>query len=118
PVMQMSLAFHEHRPQWFNQEQRNRQKEQIRTTLLSLDREKFIALLKQANANMERWALNKQLSPMQVEVIEGDWGDVAMQLTITYGETYGILNMANAYIFGGGFLDGCNAQEENMYERT
>lgn len=118
PVMQMRIAFDEHQPKWFNQEQRNRQKEQIRTTLLSLDREKFLALLKQADENLDRWSRKKRSSPMQVEVIEGDWGDVAMQLTITYGETYGILNMANAYIFGGGFLDGCSAQEENMYERT
>jgi len=118
PALQMRIAFDEHRPKWFNQEQRDRQKVQIETTLSSLDREKFIALLKQANANLERWALTKQNSPMQVEVIDGDWGDVALQLTQKYGEICGILNMANAYIFGGGFLDGCNAQEENMYERT
>jgi hypothetical protein len=51
-------------------------------------------------------------------VMKGDWGVVTRALTEAYGETFAVLNMANAYHPGGGYLEGCTAQEENMFRRT
>ena len=51
-------------------------------------------------------------------VVQGDWGVVARALTEEYGETFAVLNMANAYLAGGGYQQGCSAQEENMFRRT
>merc|ERR1711970_47713 len=53
-----------------------------------------------------------------VEVLPGDWGDVTLKLTKRYGRTFAVLNMANAYFFGGGYAHGQVAQEENMFRRT
>jgi hypothetical protein len=54
----------------------------------------------------------------QVRVIAGDWGDVTQALTKTYGVCFAVLNMANAYVPGGGYVEGSPAQEENMFRRT
>jgi hypothetical protein len=43
---------------------------------------------------------------------------VTEALTKQYGQTFTVLNMANAYTAGGGVVNGCIAQEENMYRRT
>lgn len=51
-------------------------------------------------------------------VYAGDWGEVASQLTGTHRATYLVLNMANPHQPGGGYFDGCPAQEENMWYRT
>lgn len=51
-------------------------------------------------------------------VLKGDWGVVTRALTQEYGKTFAVLNMANAYYPGGGYLEGCSAQEENMFRRT
>lgn len=51
-------------------------------------------------------------------VLRGDWGVVTRALAEAYGETFAVLNMANAYYAGGGYREGCPAQEENMFRRT
>lgn len=111
-------TLHEHKPSWFKTEQRDHHRVQEQTTASVVDPAKFKPLLLQANKNLAHWALDKQPSPHEVDVLRGDWGDVALKLTKRYGETYGILNMANAYFFGGDFLRGGSAQEENMFLRT
>ena len=45
-------------------------------------------------------------------------GASSRALTEEYGETFAVLNMANAYYAGGGYREGCTAQEENMFRRT
>ena len=52
------------------------------------------------------------------EVLPGDWGDVTLALTKRHGRTFAVLNMANAYSFGGGYAHGQVAQEENRFRRT
>jgi hypothetical protein len=39
-------------------------------------------------------------------------------MTKMYGQTFAALNMANAYGPGGGYADGCIAQEENIWRRS
>ena len=41
-----------------------------------------------------------------------------MRLTKEQGKTFAVLNMANAYVAGGGYIEGMAAQEENMFRRT
>ena len=73
-----------------------------------------------AMVNLSRWLKERNsVSPeKKVQVIEGDWGDITLKLTKTYGECFAVLNMANAYVPGGGYVEGMSAQEENMYRRT
>ena len=40
------------------------------------------------------------------------------ELTQKYGQTFAVLNMANAYIAGGKYWEGSPAQEENMFRLT
>lgn len=53
-----------------------------------------------------------------MQVIAGDWGEVTCALTKAHGTTFAVLNMANAYVPGGGYVEGSPAQEENMFRRT
>ncbi|MCZ6830031.1 MAG: DUF2263 domain-containing protein [Gammaproteobacteria bacterium] len=39
-------------------------------------------------------------------------------MTRGHGATFAVLNMANAYVPGGGYVEGSMAQEENMFRRT
>jgi hypothetical protein len=55
---------------------------------------------------------------VSVFLCEGDWGEVAQKLTQQFGETFAVLNMANAFVAGGGVVEGMIAQEENMYRRS
>lgn len=85
--------------------------------------------------NLNHWTLNKKrfieisqknmenhktisCSPAKVNVYQGDWGDVLVCLTRKYRTTFVVLNMANAYVAGGGYLEGCPAQEENIFRRS
>jgi len=70
--------------------------------------------------NLSRWQDEGTIavSGKKVQVIQGDWGDVTLALTKKYGTIFAVLNMANAYVPGGGYVEGMSAQEENMYRRT
>ena len=94
----------------------------LRDTLARLSTaEKRQAFHDLASKNLARWASEAPQRPPAscvVEVLPGDWGDVSLTLTKRYGRTFAVLNMANAYFFGGGYAHGQVAQEENMFRRT
>ncbi|HBZ68779.1 MAG TPA: hypothetical protein DEP35_03120 [Deltaproteobacteria bacterium] len=73
-----------------------------------------------AARNLERWRLESRVSEskLRVEVLPDDWGEATSRLTRTYGKCFAVLNMANAYVPGGGYVEGAGAQEENMFRRT
>lgn len=73
-----------------------------------------------AQANLERWraASGASASKLSVEVHPGDWGEVTRSLTLAHGRCFAVLNMANAYVPGGAYVEGAVAQEENMFRRT
>jgi len=73
-----------------------------------------------AAANLRRWQdeTRQDASVGQVRIFAGDWGEVTHNLTKTYGVCFAVLNMANAYVPGGAYVEGAPAQEENMFRRT
>ena len=78
-----------------------------------------------ATENMRRWLAAVALhgssntqGQCHVEAVAGDWGDVTLSLTKRYGVAFAVLNMANAFVPGGGYVDGMAAQEENMFRRS
>jgi poly (ADP-ribose) glycohydrolase (PARG)-like protein len=73
-----------------------------------------------AAANLGRWRAEcaATLPRLLVDVLPGDWGEVTLSLTKTYGACFAVLNMANAYVPGGAYVEGAIAQEENMFRRT
>lgn len=83
----------------------------------STPKEKYHA---QAERNLARWQsqVDKQNSGFRVHVLPGDWGEVTQSLTSEYGACFAVLNMANAYVPGGAYVEGAVAQEENMFRRT
>lgn len=70
--------------------------------------------------NLARWRSESTFrsSQLRVEVIPGDWGAVTQSMTRTYGVCFAALNMANAFVPGGAYVEGAIAQEENMFRRT
>jgi hypothetical protein len=118
PVELIDKAFHDHTPPWFRIEDRERQQVQIETAHTSLNDDEFQSLLSNASKNLERWSQSSELCPQQVEVINGDWGVVTQQVSSKYGQIYGVINMADPNVCGGGSLSGSVAQEENMFART
>jgi hypothetical protein len=74
--------------------------------------------------NLKKWqsetafGIEKMNSNAFVEIHSGDWGDVTAMLTRKFGSCFAVLNMANAYVPGGAYIEGAIAQEENMYRRT
>ena len=73
-----------------------------------------------AARNLDRWRAERSgvHEPLAVEVRAGDWGEVTRALTRAHGECFAVLNMANAYVPGGAYVEGAVAQEENMFRRT
>jgi hypothetical protein len=73
-----------------------------------------------AKRNLDRWRAQSIVSEskLRVEVLPGDWGEVTHLLTRRYGACFAVLNMANAYVPGGAYVEGAVAQEENMFRRT
>ena len=70
-----------------------------------------------AEENLERWHSHSDTHdrPLRIEVLPGDWGAVTLKVTKTYGVRFAVLNMANAYVPGGAYVEGAIAQEENMF---
>ncbi len=73
-----------------------------------------------AATNLARWRVESEVagSPCRLEVLPGDWGEVARSLTRAHGTCFAVLNMANAHVPGGAYVEGAIAQEENMFRRT
>ena len=73
-----------------------------------------------AARNLARWRaqVSNPDSNVQVRVLPGDWGEVTRSLTREHGTCFAVLNMANAYVPGGAYVEGAVAQEENMFRRT
>lgn len=76
-----------------------------------------------ALANLARWRVEAapphyDEARERVGVFPSDWGEVAREVTRRYGQCFAVLNMANAYVPGGAYVEGAMAQEENMYRRT
>lgn len=96
-----------------------RRREVLRETLTALD-ERGSHYHAQAARNLARWQERAQPRPPTgtVEVVPGDWGAVTAELTRRYGVTFAVLNMANAYVPGGAYVEGTAAQEENLFRRT
>lgn len=53
-----------------------------------------------------------------MRVLRGDWGEVALAMTRAHGEIFAVLNMANAHVPGGAYVEGAPAQEENLFRRS
>lgn len=73
-----------------------------------------------AKQNLDRWQATSGAteSRLRIDVIPGDWGEVAYSQTRMYGVCFAVLNMANAYVPGGAYVEGAVAQEENIFRRT
>jgi Microbial-type PARG, catalytic domain len=73
-----------------------------------------------AQENVERWRVQRGVKEanLRVEILPGDWGEVTHSLTRSHGVCFAVLNMANAYVPGGAYVEGAVAQEENMFRRT
>jgi len=73
-----------------------------------------------AKRNLDRWRAKRGVSEskLRVEVLLEDWGEVTRSLTNAYGKCFAVLNMANANVPGGAYVEGAVAQEENMFRRT
>jgi hypothetical protein len=92
----------------------------LRETLAALDtdakRARYHAL---AQHNLARWGAGRTAdAALEIRVVPGDWGEVTAQLTREHGVCFAALNMANAHVPGGAYVEGTAAQEENMFRRT
>ena len=73
-----------------------------------------------AQINLQRWCASaeKLQTSNQVYIVGGDWGEVTHAMTKEHGCCFAVLNMANAFVPGGAYVEGAPAQEENMFRRT
>ena len=73
-----------------------------------------------ARENHERWASAADPSPdtVDVQVLAGEWGEVTLDLSRRFGRIFAVLNMANAYVPGGAYIEGASAQEQNLCRRS
>ena len=70
--------------------------------------------------NITRWHNQRRIThkPCQILVLNADWSVATLALTKHFGEIFAVLNMANGTNFGGGYLIGSLAQEEDMFRKT
>ena len=82
-------------------------------------RARFQAL---AAENLARWAAEagppEPARGLRVRVVAEDWGVAALRLTRETGVCHAVLNMANAWLPGGRYIEGTSAQEESLFRRT
>jgi hypothetical protein len=73
-----------------------------------------------AQTNLQRWfdTRNPPSGSHRAHVVSGDWGEVTHSMTKLHGTCFAALNMANAFVPGGAYVEGAAAQEENMFRRT
>ena len=73
-----------------------------------------------AQSNLNRWfdMRDSTSDSHRVHVVSGDWGEVTHSMTKVHGTCFAALNMANAFVPGGAYVEGAAAQEENMFRRT
>ena len=90
----------------------------LRATLADLTKNGVLCH-KLARKNLAQWQQAAEPTlRLHLHVIPGDWGEVTGWATREYGQIFAVLNMANAYVPGGGYVEGLVAQEENMFRRT
>lgn len=98
-----------------------RRRQVLRETLAAFEQSdppgRYHVLAKQ---NLDRWRSENHVVDLslRVQVFPGDWGEVTRSLTRTHGTCFAVLNMANAYVPGGAYVEGAAAQEENLFRRT
>jgi len=98
-----------------------RRRQVLRETIASFEQaDPFDYYHRLARNNLDRWHAKSATaaSGLRVDVLPVDWGEVTRELTSTYGVCFAVLNMANAYVPGGAYIEGAMAQEENMFRRT
>jgi len=79
----------------------------------------FTNLQRIQERQMQRIEAGKPVAAYGIyEPIDLDWGECTRILTKLHGLEFAVLNFANAFVPGGGYVQGCSAQEENIFRRT
>lgn len=96
------------------------QRRRVLAETLAVLSERRAYYLDRAERNLARWhaAAATPDPPFELRVVAGDWGEVTADLTRQFGVPFAVLNMANAYVPGGAYVEGAVAQEENMFRRS
>ena len=79
----------------------------------------FQNLKRMEDTQIQRIVDGKRIAAFGIyEPINLDWGECTQILTNLHGREFAVLNFANAFVPGGGYVEGCSAQEENIFRRT